>query len=138
MSKLHSTNYVDTFIEVAEDCPVSAAERPLPKGDVHTVASLQYELLAGHAHELTSDDVLFRTHATRNDIAETDAARAAFFSKGQPCMRASPLTKRYGYGVHSDSKGRIALVPVESAQYKKLAADPKLKHLKAMRSARAG
>jgi len=45
-------------------------------------------------------------------------------------------TKRYGWGVHSDSNGRIALYAVESDEYAKLSKDKNLKHLKAMRSKR--
>src|SRR5690606_17859415 len=41
---LHTTNYSNTFIAVADDCPVHAAEVPLPKA-APTVASMQYELL---------------------------------------------------------------------------------------------
>ena len=61
-------------------------------------------------------------------------SRKDFFSKGQACFRASPLTKRYGWGVHSDSEGKIAIYPVESKEYKKLAGDENLTHLRAMRS----
>ena len=54
-------------------------------------------------------------------------------------MRASPLPKRYGWGVHYDHEGRIAIHAVESATYEHLVhggeGGPKL--LKAMRSKRA-
>jgi hypothetical protein len=85
-----------------------------------------------------ADDVLFHVYAIKNKIAPEDLARAReqFFSKGQPCFRASPLTKRYGWGVHSDEDGRIALLPLESKEYTKLAEDEKLSHFKAMRSKR--
>ncbi len=65
------------------------------------------------------------------------AERAKFFAEGQPCFRSSPLTKRYGWGVHCDSEGRIALVAVGSEAYEALAADPGLRTLRAMRSKRA-
>lgn len=61
-------------------------------------------------------------------------AREQFFSKGQACFRSSPLGKRYGWGVHSDGKGKIAIYAVESPEYKKLAKDKSLEHVKAMRS----
>ena len=31
--KLHTTNYYDTFIAVAEDCPAVSGETPAMKGD---------------------------------------------------------------------------------------------------------
>lgn len=40
-------------------------------------------------------------------------------------------------GVHADSKGRIAIYPIESKHYKALARDPRLTQVRAMRSKRA-
>ncbi|QDQ98339.1 DUF6157 family protein [Tomitella fengzijianii] len=133
-----STNYSNAFIQVAEDCPVAAAEPPPTGGRTPSVAALQHELLAGHPYELTSDDLLFEVYAVRHDIP-TDAraaARAEFFSRSQACLRASPLGKRYGWGTHHDADGRIALVSLGSDEYRGLAADPTVKQFKAMRSKR--
>jgi hypothetical protein len=71
----------------------------------------------------------FQIFADRNDLtkAEYQEAREQFFSKGQPCFRASPLTKTYGYGVHSDSIGKVALVGVETDECQKFLADEKIK-----------
>ena len=52
-------------------------------------------------------------------------------------MRSSALPKRYGWGVHSNEEGKLALIAVESAMYKKLSSDKDTTHLKAMRSRRA-
>ena len=136
--KRHTTNYANTFIEVAEDCPVTVAVPP-QKGDKKTVASLQYSIILEHPYRYTSDDVLFAVYAERQAVPEKDRAtgRESFFSKGQPCMRASPLPKRYGWGIHSDEEGRLALVAVEDTNYKKLASDPTIAHLEAMRSKKA-
>lgn len=135
---MKTTNYVDTMIEVAPDCPAAGGEVP-PVGRARTVASLQYDLITAHPYELTSDDVLFEVYALRNDIAESDrpAERERFFAKDQACLRSSPLGKRYGWGVHHDGAGRVALVPVGSAEYQALVADAALTHVKAMRSKRA-
>ncbi len=115
---MHTTNYVDTFIEVAGDCPVTVAQEP-PAAAAPSIARLQYELVVNHPYELTSDDVIFTVHARRRGIAEEQlsAARNEFFSRGQPCLRSSPLAKRYGWGVHSDTVGRVALVPLGTDDY---------------------
>lgn len=136
---MKSTNYENTFISVAEDCPVTVAEVPLVRGGKPTVASMQFEMLNGNPYKHTSDDVAFLVHAMKNGIARKDLSRARteFFSKGQPCLRASPLTKRYGWGAHSDAEGRVAIFAVESKEYARLAKDKTLKQLKAMRSKRA-
>ncbi|MGQ3015422.1 MAG: DUF6157 family protein [Flavobacteriales bacterium] len=136
--KTHTTNYTDTFILVADDCPVSAAEVPPLKGTEKTVAALQFEMIEQHPYEYTSDDVIFGVYAQRNGIqgVALDGERRKFFSKGQPCMRCSALGKRYGWGVHSNAEGKIALYPLGSEEYERLASDKKLKITRAMSSAR--
>jgi Family of unknown function (DUF6157) len=133
-----STNYSGTFIEVAEDSRATTGEVPPSRNGEPTVAGLQHALVADAPYVHTSDDVLFEVHARRRGIpdAERGAAREAFFAKGQPCFRASPLTKQYGWGVHCDAAGRIALIAVGTPEYAALAADPGVKHLRAMRAKR--
>lgn len=134
-----STNYSSTFIQVAEDCPVQKSEQPPTSGKTPSVATLQFALIAASPYEYTSDDVLFEVYATRQGIAEADRplAREQFFAKSQACLRASPLGKRYGWGIHHDAEGRVALVPHGSKEYESLAADSSVKQLGAMRSKRA-
>ncbi|WP_421826063.1 DUF6157 family protein [Larkinella sp.] len=136
--KIHTTNYTNTLIAIADDCPASRGETPPQKGDAKSVARLQFEMLSQKPYHYTSDDVLFQVYADRNDLTESErpAARQQFFSKGQPCFRASPLTKRYGWGVHSDENGRIALLGCETEEYDKLASDGNLQVVKAMKSSR--
>jgi len=129
--KRHTTNYADAFIEVAEDCPVRAAEAPPPK-EPKSAARLAYEMLIGSPYRYTSDDVLYAANGEPKGVS-----REAFFSKGQPCFRASALAKRYGWGVHSDREGRIALYAVESEDYRRLASQQGVRHLRAMRQGKA-
>ena len=56
--KIHTTNYYDTFIEVAEDCLTPKAETPAAKGENKTVALMQFELISKQPYKYTSDDVL--------------------------------------------------------------------------------
>jgi len=136
--KTQTTNYKDTFIEIAEDCPIKAAEIPPLKGEKKTVANLQFEMLIDHPYKYTSDDVIFQVYAQKNEIKKSDQkeAREVFFSKGQPCMRTSPLTKRYGWGVHADANEKIALYACETDEYKQFLKDKTMKRVKAMKSAR--
>ena len=135
---MNSTNYYNTLIEVADDCPVDVAAVPPSKGEKKSVASRQFDIVRQHPYQFTSDEVLFEVYAQKQDLADSEKAeaRSKFFSKGQPCFRASPLPKRYGWGIHSDTAGKIALVAVESDDYQKLAATKNLQHTKAMRSKR--
>ena len=126
----NSTNYIDTFIEVAEDCPVTIAERP-PTKEPRTAAQIEYEMLIDSPYKYTSDDVLYESNGNRRGIDRED-----FFAKPQPCFRTSALGKKYGWGIHSDGDGKIAIYGLESEEYKRLASDGGIKHLKAMRSSK--
>ncbi|WP_353126227.1 DUF6157 family protein [Parapedobacter pyrenivorans] len=135
---IHTTNYENAFIAVADDCKAINGEVPPTKGNKKSVANIQFEMLSKKPYQFTSDDVVFGVFAERNDLTEGEfaEARAMFFSKGQPCLRASPLTKRYGWGVHSDQNGRIAIYGRETAEYERLISDKGVKVVKAMKSSR--
>ncbi len=135
---MKTTNYYNAFIEVAEDCPIDAAEIPPIKDKEKTAANIQFEMIKNNPYKYTSDDVIFNVYTVKNKIGKKgyENEREKFFSKGQACMRSSPLTKRYGWGVHSNSEGKIAIYDVDSKEYKKFLKDKTLKHVKAMRSKR--
>lgn len=118
MITAHSTNYQDTFIAVAEDSTASAGVAPPPR-PTPSVAELTFSMIAENPYRYTSDDVIFTVWADRRAIEDDvrPTARAEFFSKGQPCLRSSDLGKRYGWGVHSDADGRVAVFALGSAEY---------------------
>jgi hypothetical protein len=136
--KVHTTNYETAFIAVADDCPANVGEVPPIKGDKKSIANIQFEILKKNPYKYTSDDVLFQVFAEKNDLTEAELAeaRAAYFSKGQACLRASPLTKRYGWGVHHNEEGKIAIYGCESPEYEQFINEESIKVYKAMRSSR--
>jgi hypothetical protein len=136
--KIHTTNYTNTFIEIAEDCPAIQGEVPPIKGNTETIAGIQYDMISKNPYKYTSDDILFRVYAKRNDLTESEQeeARKEFFSKGQPCFRASPLTKRYGWGIHCDQNGKVAMYSYGTDEYNRHLSNKEIKSLKAMRSAK--
>jgi D-alanyl-D-alanine-carboxypeptidase/D-alanyl-D-alanine-endopeptidase len=89
-----------------------------------TVASATYSLIAEHPYRFRSSEVLFTVWADRQGIAKEDRGDAwsDFFAKPRPCLRASDLPKRFGWGVHADEQGRIALYGVDSSEDATLAA----------------
>ena len=117
-------NYHDTFSRVAPDCPVSEAVVPTGRREEKSIPQVEYELLAGNPYTFTQEELLFAVHLRRQGIGEGElkARRAAlweeFFAKPRACLRASMLPKRYGWGLHFDAAGRIALVGVQSAKYR--------------------
>ena len=129
-----STTHI--LITPAPDCPTGTAEKPPPRQNPSR-AVLEYQMLT--AAPYTLDHRAF-THAIHRALAATSGTPALdvdrFHSKGQPCMRASPLTKRYGWAAHYDAEGKLALVDPASAAFATLSADPGLPVKAAMRSRR--
>ena len=134
----HSTNTYNTFIQVAEDCPVQNGEIPLPRNGKETEGSRQYNMISTNPYKYTSDDIVFGVFASKNQVEEKNrqAVRDDFFIKGRACLRASPLTKRYGWGIHSDAEGKVALYGMETDEYRSLSEDGTIAKVKAMRSSR--
>ena len=135
---MHSTNYRDTLITIAEDSVAERGLAPPEKAESPSIAWLTWKVILEHPYEYTSDDVIFTVWADRKSIPEGDrpAARDDFFSKGQACLRASDLGKKYGWGTHHDSDGRVALLGVETDAYQQLAERTDLNVVRAMRSSR--
>jgi hypothetical protein len=117
----------NTFVLIAPDCPASSGIVPMPRGAVPTVPFLQYQILSARPYSLTQEDLMLEVYVRREGLTPEEAeARAAeihalLFGKPYPCMRASALPKRYGWGVHHDVAGRIALFGVESPEYRRFA-----------------
>lgn len=134
--KTHTTNYVNTFIEIAEDCLTIIGEIPPPKGDKQTVATIQFDMIKQHPYKYSSDEVIFNCYAVKNELTTNELAseKQKFFSKGQPCLRTSALTKRYGWGVHFNAQGKVAIYGAETKEYETFATDKKINNVKAMRS----
>ncbi len=115
------------IVLVAEDCAAGAAVPPSAGRSGPTVAQVQYELLSAEPFRWTEDDVLFESWWRRQDAAasasddEKEQARAEYLARPRPCLRASPLPMRYGWGLVFDEGDRVALCPVESPEYRALA-----------------
>lgn len=134
--------YKKTFIAVAPDTTATAGTVPTARRGLKTIALLEFQMISARPYAFTQEDVQFAVHVERQNIAasELKARRAqlwdAFFSKPMACMRTSPLAKSYGWGLHFDSDGKVALVAMESAAYRKFLKDPSLTQACAMRSKR--
>ncbi len=110
----------NTFVVIAQDCPTHMGVIPVVKDDKPYLARLQYELLILHPYEYD----LVQLNQTIHGLMESDKH---FDESDHPCLRSSPLTRIYGWGVHYDWAGRIALYPANSIAYQKLIRDPSLK-----------
>lgn len=136
----------NAFVKVAPDCPASAGVVPPVKEDAKpSVHALQYMLLSEHPYRYTLDDLIYEVHIRHKAIPleqlelEGAAIREELFRKSHPCMRASMLPKKFGWGVHHDADGRIALYGMETPEYRRFAegSDSRVKVEFAMRSKKA-
>ena len=133
--------YTNTFISVAEDCPAVTGEVPRESRSGPTVAGVQYAMLSSAPGRWTQEDVLLGSspQVRGREVAPDELARlrAEYFAQPRACLRASPLPKTYGWGLHFDAEGRVTLHAVDSPEYARLSRDPTLTQLRAMRSHRA-
>ncbi len=136
--KQHSTNYYNTLITVAEDCKTKEAIAPPAKEGKLTVANLQYDMLMENSGDMTSDDLIFNVHAIRKDFIEQEleTERANFYSKGQACLRTSPLAKTYGWAIYHDAEGKIKLLDPNTDEYRRLMEDDGINKVPAMKSSK--
>lgn len=123
-----------TFTAVAEDCRAFTGEVPRRRAGAPTAASTQSALLTARPGHWTQEDVLVRScPAVRGrehvDEDELTRVREELFARPRACLRASPLPKTYGWGLHDDERGRITLHAVDSPEYARLSQDGGLAQL---------
>jgi hypothetical protein len=133
----------DTFVLVAQDCPVTVSVAPTAnKNTKPSIHVIQYELLSAHPYRFTLEDLIYEVHIRHKDIpaaqVEQEGDRiAGLFQKSHPCMRASMLPKKFGWGVHYDSKDKLAFYGMETEQYRAFVENPGIMLVFAMRNKRA-
>jgi Family of unknown function (DUF6157) len=136
-------NYLNTFIVVAEDWKATAGTVPKQRAGGSTVADLEFELVFSHPYTYTQEDVQFHVYAQRAGLSATvlstkgASLREAFFSNPMACMRTSALAKTYGWRLHFDEWGCLALVSRDAPEYARRAGSAGVAHTRAMRSKRA-
>lgn len=135
-------NYTNTFIAAAEDCKAASGKKPEPKGEKPTAAVVQYQMLVEQPYRFTQEDILFASSAAMRENpnvteGERTRLRKDFFSRAQACLRASPMGKTYGWGIHFNAEGKAAAFGVETSEYAQFAKDSGLYQTRAMRTKRA-
>ena len=130
--------YTNTLILISDDCPTATALDPSRNRDTRTRAEIEFDLLQAQPHHFDHKAFTHRVHVEyKGQSGDTPLAFDEFHAKGQPCMRASALVKRFGWGAHYDGEGRISLVAADGPDYARLAASDDIKTLKGMRNKRA-
>lgn len=134
--------YIHTFIKISDDCPVGESEIPVARKGNKPAHLIQYELLKENPYRFGHEELVFEVFVRQKEIPaavlETDAGKIKeeLFSKGHPCLRASALIKRYGFGAHYNEYGKIAIYPMESEEYLVFITNKDIKLLAGMRTKR--
>lgn len=115
-------HWTNTFIQVAPDCPATSGVVPVAKRAEKPAHLIQYELLAEYPYRFTFEDLLFEVyirHKGLSGLAEDELAlvREELLGKNHPCLRASMLPKKFGWGFHYNDRGTIALYGMETEKY---------------------
>ncbi|MGG6362539.1 DUF6157 family protein [Peribacillus frigoritolerans] len=131
-------SYKNTLIIISEDSKVSSGKVPVIKNGKPTIAYIEHDLINNNPYKFTQEDVQFKTYLIKNQMEAENAAelREQFFSKSKACFRASPLVKNYGWGIHYNNQGKIAIYDVNSEMYNQLLKQDDITKLKGMRSKR--
>lgn len=138
-------HWTNMFVRVADDCPAETGVIPTQRRAEKPAHLIQYELLSENPYHYTFEEQLFEVYIRHKGLlgtlseAELAATREELLSKNHPCMRASMLPKKYGWGVHYNEEGKIALYGMETGEYRTLleaGEAAKLELQAAMRSSR--
>lgn len=130
-------SYTNAFITLAPDCPITAGQ---VRRQAMSIAGLEHASLLGFPYRYTAPDLIFevqRRHKSVRDV-ELPAFRAWLLAKPQPCMRLSMLPKRWGWGIHFDELGRMAIYGAETSDYRHFAMRSDLRVMAARPSRRVG
>jgi hypothetical protein len=103
---------MEQLITVSEDYPSKKSKQPLREG---TAIKLLHDVLEANPYKYTEREYFHHVHHVlrkRTDL-KIDEYK----------IRRSDLVKKYGYGIHTNAEGKIAMVPCESTKYKMLLED---------------
>ena len=133
-------NYLATFIQIAPDSKAAEPVAPQPRGGKKSIACIEFDLISSNPYRFTQEEIQFLVFLERETISRPKVPSRhrlwdSFIAKPRACLRSSSLPKIYGWGLHFDEEGKVALVGVGSPEYDCLAS-ANLKQKYALRSRR--
>ncbi|PKH02447.1 hypothetical protein CXF72_11615 [Psychromonas sp. MB-3u-54] len=101
---------VETLILISEDAHSTVAIIPEDDGTIHRIS---YEVLIQNPYKYSESEFHHEVHVVRRN--RTDLRIESYN------IRRSKLLKRFGWGIHLNSNGKLALVGANSDEYQNLA-----------------
>lgn len=116
-------SYTNTFIIVSADCPVTTSKVPVSSRAKKTAYEIEFDLLSSNPYRYNEQELIYEVHIRHKDLDTSYVSSHAeeiwqdLFKKPHPCLRASQLPKKFGWGIHYNEEGRIALYGMETDEY---------------------
>jgi Family of unknown function (DUF6157)/T5orf172 domain len=101
----------EELIEVAEDYPNKYAQEP-PNGTSKTISRIEYELLIANPYKFTERELFYKVHVVHRNRPDLKIDSYN--------IKRSLLVQSFGWGLHRNNEGKLALVAIESDRYKEL------------------
>lgn len=117
----------EELIEVAEDCPVEHAMEPPDGSPKKTIPRITYEVLINNPYMYTEIELFHEIHLARRN---RPGLKIESYN-----IKRSRLVQMFGWGIHRNPEGKLALVAMESEKYRTLQIS--IKKTKAYRKSKA-
>ena len=114
---------VNALITVAESSAKTSII-PTSKSKKETVKEVVYRVLNENPYKYKQNDLFYEVHI--NQMKKDKTLKLEKYK-----LQRSELCSLLGWGIHGDEEGRLALVPIESSEYKSLLANPSITKKKA-------
>ncbi len=133
MMKTHILNLKNTFIQISETCPFRFGLPHKLRLNINSIAHYQYQMLFENPYAFNAEELLFSAYAIHHNIDPVlwKFEQYKYVVKEQPNLRSSPLCQTYGWGLHCDEHGGIALCGAETDLYTEFCNNQDLKQYKA-------
>ena len=116
-------NRKNVLIEIAEDCGIKRGTIPETEKSSDTITMIQYDELSKNPYKYNEYEFQKQVHHIRREKPELNIDKYD--------IRRSELCKKYGWGIHINEEGKVALVGAETDQYKALQVNPSIKKVSA-------
>ena len=114
---------INALITIAESSS-KQSEIPTSVRKIETVKEVLYKVLIENPYKFKQYELFNEVHINRRKKSKTLKLESYQLEKSELCSLL-------GWGIHGDEQGKIALVPAESEDYKKLLNNPSIKKIKA-------
>jgi len=118
-----NNDLINTLITIAESS-VKTSTIPISKRKNKTVKEVVYGVLKENPYKFKQYELFYEVHI--NKMKKGKLLKLETYK-----LQRSELCSLLGWGIYGNGKGKLALVPAESDEYKELLNDPQIRKIKA-------